>query len=92
MAAAAYFDQVQKIYIAFYQRPADSAGLRYWAERVDAVEGDLSQMIGAFAASPEAIALYGAMDTSTVGAGSRAQIAWTIVCVPSTRLSRIVRL
>ena len=30
MAAAAYFDQIQKIYIAFYQRPADPAGLRYW--------------------------------------------------------------
>ena len=29
MAAAAYFDQIQKIYIAFYQRPAAPAGLRH---------------------------------------------------------------
>ena len=67
MAAAAYFDQIQKIYIAFYQRPADPAGLRYWAGKVNDAEGDLSQIINAFAASTEANTLYGAIDASTIG-------------------------
>ncbi len=67
MAAAAYFDQIQKIYIAFYQRPADPAGLRYWAGKVNDAGGDLGQVINAFAASTEANTLYGAIDASTIG-------------------------
>lgn len=67
MAAAQYFEQVQKIFIAFYQRPADPAGLKYWAERVDAANGDIGQVIDAFASSPEAVALYGAIDATTIG-------------------------
>lgn len=67
MAAAQYFEQVQKIFIAFYQRPADPAGLKYWAQRVDAAGGDLTQVIDAFASSPEAVTLYGAIDATTIG-------------------------
>ena len=67
MAAAQYFEQVQKIFIAFYQRPADPAGLKYWAQRVDAAGGDFGAVIDAFAASPEAVALYGAIDATTIG-------------------------
>ncbi len=67
MAAAQYFEQVQKIFIAFYQRPADPAGLKYWAQRVDAAGGDFGAVIDAFAASPEAVALYVAIDATTIG-------------------------
>lgn len=67
MAAAQYFEQVQKIFIAFYQRPADPAGLKYWAQRVDAAGGDFGAVIDAFASSPEAIDLYGAIDATTIG-------------------------
>ena len=74
MAAAQYFEQVQKIFIAFYQRPADPAGLKYWAERVDAAGGDINQVIGAFASSPEAVALYGAIDATTDAAAIRTVI------------------
>ncbi len=48
----------QKIYIAYYGRPADPAGLSYWANRIDS-EG-LEAVIEAFATSPESVALYGA--------------------------------
>ncbi len=48
----------QKIYIAYYGRPADPAGLSYWANRIDS-EG-LEAVIEAFASSPESVALYGA--------------------------------
>lgn len=67
MAATQYFEQVQKIFIAFYQRPADPAGLKYWAQRVDAAGGDFGAVIDAFAASPEAVELYGAIDATTIG-------------------------
>ena len=74
MAAAQYFEQVQKIFIAFYQRPADPAGLKYWAERVDAAGGDINQVINAFASSPEAVDLYGAIDATTDAAAIRTVI------------------
>ncbi len=64
---------VQKIYIAYYGRPADPAGLSYWANRLN-LEGEglegtegglegsegLETIIEAFATSPESVALYGA--------------------------------
>lgn len=67
MAFAAYLDAVQKIYIAFYQRPADPAGLRYWAQRMDAAGGDQAAVIDAFASSNEAKALYGEINNDTIG-------------------------
>lgn len=68
MAAANYFDSVQKLYIAFYQRPADSGGLLYWSQRLDAAKGSLEGVVDAFATSAEANALHGAVDKDTVGA------------------------
>ena len=59
MAYTDYLETVQKIYIAYYQRPADPEGLIYWAERLDAVNGNLDAIINAFANSPESQALYG---------------------------------
>lgn len=67
MAVADYFDTIQKIYIAFYQRPADPAGLKYWAQRVDAANGSLAEVIDAFANSAEAAALYGEITGETIG-------------------------
>ena len=67
MAAATYFDAVQKIYIAFYQRPADPAGLQYWSQFADSKGGNLSVVVDSFANGPEATALYGAINASTIG-------------------------
>lgn len=67
MAAANYFDSVQKLYIAFYQRPADSGGLLYWSQRLDAAKGSLEGVVDAFATSAEANTLYGTVDKDTVG-------------------------
>lgn len=58
MAAAQYFETVQKLYIAFYQRPADPGGLLYWAQRLDNAGGDLSRVIAAFSGEPEFAELY----------------------------------
>ncbi|TQV63976.1 MAG: DUF4214 domain-containing protein, partial [Halothiobacillaceae bacterium] len=67
MAASNYFDTIQKVYTAFYQRPADPAGLYYWAQRVDLAGGDTSSVINNFATSEEAGRLYGTIDTTTIG-------------------------
>ena len=59
MAAADYFSVVQKAYIAFYGRPADTVGLDYWSKELDAAGGDLSKIIQDFGNSDEAKELYG---------------------------------
>ncbi|MEJ2795676.1 DUF4214 domain-containing protein [Iodobacter sp. LRB] len=59
MATAAALTYVQKLYIAYYQRPADYAGLQYWSDRVDK-EG-VSNVVNAFATSPESVSLYGSL-------------------------------
>lgn len=66
MAAATYFTQIQQIYIAFYQRPADPTGFKYWAERLDLAGGNLSAVIDAFATSPEAALRYGPINAQTI--------------------------
>lgn len=60
MAASDYYDEVQRVYIAYYGRPADSGGLAYWAGQLDSMAGNLNAIIDAFANSAEADALYGA--------------------------------
>jgi len=66
MAASAYFDTVQKLYIAFYQRPADAEGLAYWADRLDKTAGNASAIIDAFATSLEARTLYGPISSGNI--------------------------
>lgn len=64
MAASAYFDQVQKLYIAYFGRPADPTGLNYWAANIDASGGNFDAAINGFAASTESQALYAAGTTA----------------------------
>lgn len=67
MAVSDHFDNVQKIYIAFYQRPADPAGLYYWSQILNGAGGDVGQVIEAFANSEEAGRLYGEITEETIG-------------------------
>lgn len=58
--ALATANDIQEIYIAYYGRPADPAGLDYWLARVNTDHaGDLTAIINAFGASAEATSLYG---------------------------------
>ncbi len=68
MAAADHFETVQQLYIAFYQRPADSGGLLYWSQRLNAANGSLVGIIDAFATSLEATSLYGPINSTNIGA------------------------
>lgn len=67
MAASAYFQDVQKLYIAYYHRPADPAGLLYWAQQIDAAGGDTTGAVNAFGMAAESQALYGAVTSATIG-------------------------
>jgi len=66
MAAATYYNQVQEIYVAYYGRPADPAGLQYWAGKLDAVGGNLTTIINAFGNSTESTALYAGSSNSAI--------------------------
>jgi len=65
-APSSYFDTVQKVYIGYYQRPADPGGLIYWAARLDGGGGNLNAIIEAFANSAESQALYGTINSSNI--------------------------
>jgi len=49
---------IQKLYVALFNRPADPGGLAYWEQQVTRNGGSLDAIIDAFAASPEYKALY----------------------------------
>ncbi|MGC9258406.1 DUF4214 domain-containing protein, partial [Desulfurella sp.] len=66
MAFTDYFNQVQDLYIAYYQRPADPAGLIYWSQMAAAQGGLTPQIINAFANSPEAQANYGTITSANI--------------------------
>ncbi|MBP0589265.1 DUF4214 domain-containing protein [Paraburkholderia sp. LEh10] len=64
MAAAQYYEQIQKAYIAYYGRPADPAGQDYWATQLDKAGGNLNVIINAFGNSAESTHLYGGSNTA----------------------------
>lgn len=53
-----YTTAIQKLYVAYFSRPADAAGLAYWEGVVVAAKGDTSAVSSAFAASAEYKATY----------------------------------
>ena len=54
---------VQKAYIAYYGRPADPAGLAFWASDLEANGLRLERIINAFGNSAESQALYSGSTT-----------------------------
>ncbi len=61
-----FSEQVQALYIAYYQRPADSAGLAFWVDYLDEHNGDLDAVADAFANSAESRDLYGEITEDNV--------------------------
>jgi hypothetical protein len=57
-----YTQAVQQLYVAYFNRPADVAGLAYWEGVVAKANGDTSAVSAAFAASAEYKAAYANMD------------------------------
>jgi hypothetical protein len=54
-----YENAIQKVYIAYYGRPADPVGQQFWAQQLQTAAGDLSQIIDAFGNSDEFQSEYG---------------------------------
>jgi hypothetical protein len=52
---------VQQLYVAYFSRPADAAGLIYWENIVEAANGDTAAVSAAFAGSDEYIETYAGM-------------------------------
>lgn len=57
---------IQQLYVAYYNRPADPAGLAFWKGVVEGQGGDLSIVTAAFASSAEYVSVYGGKDNRTV--------------------------
>jgi hypothetical protein len=64
MATQASIEAVQKMYIAYYGRPADQSGLTAWADALDAANGDMSAIVEAFGTSAEATARFGGQSSA----------------------------
>ncbi|KFE57145.1 DUF4214 domain-containing protein [Pseudomonas syringae] len=64
MATSDYLNQVQKLYIAYFGRPADPTGLNYWANQVNAAGGNIAVAIAGFAASTESSNLFGSFPSA----------------------------
>lgn len=50
---------VNAFYLAFYGRPADPAGLKFWAQQLASNNGELGAITQAFATSEEALVRFG---------------------------------
>nr|MDH4395192.1 DUF4214 domain-containing protein [Limnobacter sp.] len=59
MATTQSINSVQRLYLAYYGRPADPVGLNFWADKLDAARGSLSGILDAFATSAESQTLFG---------------------------------
>ena len=59
---AVYTDAIQKLYVAYFSRPADVAGLAYWEGVVTAAKGSTAAVSAAFAASAEYKAAFAGLD------------------------------
>ena len=61
MSTLSNFDStVNSFYLAFYGRPADPAGLKFWSQQLAASNGELGAITQAFATSEEAQVRFGA--------------------------------
>lgn len=59
-------ESIQKLYVAYFSRPADVAGLTYWEQVVAAARGDTSAVSAAFARSAEYQAVYAGLNAFQV--------------------------
>jgi len=60
----AYKDAVERVYVAYYGRPAEASGLSFWESAVAKVGGQPSALINDFGKSTEATAFYSGMGVS----------------------------
>jgi hypothetical protein len=64
--ATTYYNDIQKLYVAYFNRPADPAGLAYWETVVEGAKGSTAAVSASFAASAEYKAAYANMTNTQV--------------------------
>jgi hypothetical protein len=64
--ATTYNDAIQKLYVAYFNRPADPAGLTFWSNAVTAANGDTTAVAAAFSTSAEYTATFNGMTNAQV--------------------------
>ncbi|NBC50023.1 MAG: DUF4214 domain-containing protein [Gammaproteobacteria bacterium] len=61
--ATSYALQVQKMYVAYYGRPGDPRGVRYWADQIAQTGGNwIPELVNAFGTSEEYTDRFGGFD------------------------------
>jgi hypothetical protein len=66
MMATDYINEVQKLYVAYFSRPADPAGLDFWAKNLATNPNGYQEIAQAFSTSAEYQATYGGMNNRAV--------------------------
>ncbi len=61
-----YTEAIEKLYVAYFNRGADPAGLAFWEKVVAANNGDTSSISELFATSPEYLTAYSGMSTANI--------------------------
>lgn len=64
--ATTYHNDIQKLYVAYFGRPADPAGLAFWETQVEAANGSTAAVSAQFAASAEYKSTYAGMTSSQI--------------------------
>ena len=64
--ATDYINEVQKLYVAYFSRPADPAGLTFWANNLATNPNGYVEIAQAFSTSAEYQATYGGMANRAV--------------------------
>lgn len=64
--AGTYDADVQKLYVAYFNRPADPLGLLYWNTQIANNGGSVAAVANAFSASAEYTALYAGKTTAQI--------------------------
>jgi hypothetical protein len=64
--ATDYINEVQKLYVAYFSRPADPAGLAFWADQLQNNPNGYQNISAAFSTSAEYRAAYAGMDNRAV--------------------------
>lgn len=64
--ATTYYNDIQKLYVAYFNRPADPAGLAFWEGVVEGANGDTAAVSAAFAGSAEYKAAYANMTNAQI--------------------------
>jgi hypothetical protein len=64
--ATTYYTDIQKLYVAYFNRPADVAGLAYWESIVEGAKGSTAAVSAAFAAEAEYKTAYAGMSNADI--------------------------